>query len=547
MKGIELTLSPNNRDVIATIEPLLIEGKVEAKTLLHIFNTSEYCKFFLDESAITALSDAFESSVELEQMSALQQIIASAKDTNIEIEIDADKMSAQLTLISPYMGNLPTRDEIYATLQQHNISRGISSKRIDKLINTISHQEGGKRFMDTVAKGLNARSGKNSYIQSLVPCALERVLTPKYAEDDKIDMRDFGDILCVKKNDSIARRQPPSKGRSGFTVTGRIIPAEPGKWNPIKLGDNVFIDTADENLVLANIAGLPKVSNSKIEVDNVYVVDGVNIATGNIHFDGSVIVNGDINEKMRVIATGDVTVNGFVESAVIETGGDIIITQGASGKLQNLDCTFKAKGSVYIGHAQGISIDTNKDLIVDKQLAYSHVTCRGNITIGKLAKPMGKLFASTIVCSKTVRSGHVGAISGSSLVIDYTEMYITMVKKHEKLCSEYEKLASKNADHEITIAKISNSKPSKALQHKVKVMNEELALERVFLNWLRINVSQSKAEFDSFEERAKVVATSAIHSGVCIKLNNKQWLAKKEYQASAVVLQNKDWVYVPSV
>jgi uncharacterized protein (DUF342 family) len=389
--------------------------------------------------------------------------------------------------------------------------------------------------------------GKDSYIKALIPDALERMLTPKITDAEKVNMRDFGEIICVKANQAIAQRMPPTTGRAGFTVIGKELPSEPGNWKQINLGEQAYIEETQENIVLAKIAGLPKVSNAKVDVDNVFVSKGVNVATGNINFDGSIIINGDITEKMQVVAKGDVTVNGFVESAYIEAGGNIIITLGASGKLQNADCEFKSGGSIYVGHAQGVNIQANGDLIVDKQLAYSNVCCKGHITVGKINNPLGKVFASTISCNKSISAGHVGAVSGSSLILDYSESYNKMIETHERLLEQFESLSSTNADHEIKISKIKNRKPSAALEEKLALVTQELELERVFLNWLRINVDESKELIDNFAREAKVVANRALHHGVTIKLNNKKWQAKEEYKKCQIVIENKEWVYEPLI
>ena len=83
-------------------------------------------------------------------------------------------------------------------------------------------------------------------------------------------------------------------------------------------------------------------------VDDTFQTKGVNVGTGNINYEGAVLVNGDVTESMQVIAKGDVTINGFVESAVIRAGGDIIITEGAMGKMHEEDCQLIAKGSVFV-------------------------------------------------------------------------------------------------------------------------------------------------------------------------------------------------------
>lgn len=547
MKGLELKLSPNKRDVIIKLEPLLIESGLEGITVVQAFNQSKYSGYFLDESAVMSACDIFKDAQNNNEMDPIELTIAQAIDTEIEIGIAGDKMVAELTLTSPYMGDIPSVDGIFTILANHEIVRGISKKRIKKLLEKTSNADGGRHFSDLVAKGLPPRMGKDSYIKGLIPDALERMLAPVVTDGEKVNMRDFGEIICVKADQAIAQRMPPTKGRAGFTVLGKALPSESGKWKPINLGEHVYVEEIQENIVLAKIAGLPKVSNAKVDVDNVFVSNGVNVATGNINFDGSIIINGDITEKMQVIAKGDVTVNGFVESAFIEAGGNIVITLGASGKLQNVDCKFKSGGSIYMGHAQGVSIRANGDLIIDKQLAYSNVSCKGNITIGKIDNPLGKLFASTIKCNKTISAGHVGAVSGSSLVIDYSDSYNKMIDTHDRLVEQFDSLSSTNADHEIKISKIKNRKPSAALKEKLALVTQELELERVFLNWLRINVDESKELIDNFAKGAKVVANRALHHGVTIKLNNKNWQAKEEYGKCQIIIDNKEWVYDPLI
>ena len=271
------------------------------------------------------------------------------------------------------MGKVPTLDDLYTELKEFEVVRGISKKRLVKLLEKVNTAKGGEIFKETIAKGLPPKSGRESYIRELVPNALERMLTPKLTDDEKVNMRDFGEIICVKANQEIAQRMPPTSGRAGYTVMGNSLQPDSGKWKKIILGENVYLDENNENIVLAQADGLPKVAGSLVYIDNVFQTKGVNVATGNINFDGSIVVNGDITEKMQVVAKGDITVNGFIESAHVEAGGDIIVTQGASGKLQTLDCTFIAGGNIYIGHAQGISIKVNNDLIIDKQLAYSFI------------------------------------------------------------------------------------------------------------------------------------------------------------------------------
>src|SRR5690606_36649932 len=145
----------------------------------------------------------------------------------------------------------------------------------------------------------------------------------------RVDMRHLGDVICVKAGTPLLRRTPPSQGRTGFTVRGESLQPTPGEWLTLKPGSGSLISPDDENLLLAEIAGMPKFNNGDMWVDETFVCKGVNVGPGNSNYDGAVIVNGDVTEKMIITDSGDVTINGFVESAIIQAGGDIIITQGA--------------------------------------------------------------------------------------------------------------------------------------------------------------------------------------------------------------------------
>ena len=105
-------------------------------------------------------------------------------------------------------------------------------------------------------------------------------------------------------------------------------------------------------------------------MQDTYTSAGVNSSTGDIQFDGAVVVNGDVGEDREINASGNVTINGFVESAYIHSGGDIIISEGAIGKMHDEDCRLVAGGSVYVHHAQGLNIQAGTDVNIGTQLAY---------------------------------------------------------------------------------------------------------------------------------------------------------------------------------
>lgn len=547
MNGLQLSSSSDKKKLLMAIEPSLINATIEPKAIVLFVKNSAFADFFLSEEAIVSLVDKLRDALTNNKMEPIEGVIGEARDAVIEITVSDDKMSAELTITCPYSGSVPNVKSLRQSLSHMSIVRGVSNKRLGGLIQQASQAKPGVQFTHTIAKGLPSKSGKDSYIKQLVPNALERVLAPKSNDGQKVDMRDFGELLCVKPNQAIAKRVAPGSGRNGFTVTGEPLVANAGEWKKIKLGDNVYVADDQINQILAKVSGLPKYNGDVVGIDDVYMSKGVNVATGNIKYSGAIIVNGDVTENMKIVADGDVTINGFVESAYIKSGGNIIITQGATGKMQDIDCQLIAAGSIFLEHGQGLHLDAGKQINVIKQLAYSNIKCKENLVVGMVDNPQGKLFASVISCRKSIIAGNLGAVSGSNLSIDYSDAFNQLCDRFDSMTQLFKDLSTKNADHEIKIAKINARVRSGQHDEKIMNLNTELELERVFLNWLRISKDELKHEIDDFEMYARVIATKALFPGVSLKLNKTNWETKKENGRCQIGLEEGKWIYSPMI
>ncbi|MGB3726744.1 MAG: FapA family protein [Glaciecola sp.] len=541
--GIEFKTHKNGSVLFVVFEPLLITGTVDAKVLINAVQKSAYANYKINDNDVLDACALLTTRLSNNNMDPIDFIIGETKDAELDVIITADKMHAELVITAAYSGYTPNLSETISLLNEQEVHRGISQKRVQTLLNEANQAKPGLVCSAVIAKGLPAKAGKNSYLKPMLPNVYERILTPQTIENGKVDMREFGDILCVNANDIVAKRIAPTPGRTGFTVTNEILEATPGAWKKIRMGKNVYIPDSHENTVLAEIDGLPKFMNNKISVDDVLVTKGVNVATGNIKYSGSIIVNGDVAEKMLIQSDGDITINGFVESARVEAGGDIIITQGASGKMNETDCQLIAKGSLYLEHGQGLDIDTGVDLTIAKQLAYSNVICRGKVTVGRLPTPNGKVFASTIKCFGGLSAGHVGAVSGSELNLDFSQGYEMLSNKLDSMLSMFKELSTKNADHEIKVSQINNKKPKSKFKAQVDKLNEELELERVFLNWLRLNMEEIRTRTQNYEKNATINIGHTLYPGVTVKLRNSSWRVQKEFAKGSVIRENDKWVY----
>mmetsp|Transcript_60853 Transcript_60853/g.193068 ORF Transcript_60853/g.193068 Transcript_60853/m.193068 type:complete len:549 (+) Transcript_60853:497-2143(+) len=545
MKGVTLNLDISARELTATVDPLLIDDVLQPNELKTFIESSEYRDVFILENGISALCERSNGAKKANSLEEQTQVVGEVRDAKFTVNLKDEEMKAELVVESPCYGSIPSYEEVIAMLHENGVRRGISKKRVESLLFQASQVGSGFEFTDTVAKGLPPRDGKPSYIKAIFPNALERILEPQEAGNNKVDMRNLGDILCVKANIAVARRVPPSKGRTGFTVSGKPIKSKEGNWLPIKLGANTSISPEDENVIIADVTGQPKFAKNIMTVNDTFQTKGVNVGTGNINYDGAVIVNGDVTESMHVIATGDVTINGFVESANIQADGDIIITEGAMGKMNEEDCKLTAKGSVFVQHGQGLDIKAGKNLNVRKQLAYSRVNCKGKVTIGEPDKPMGSLFASSIQCGSTISAGTVGAVSGSALNIDFSDALNQLNTRYDSLLVYLKQLRENSFDHTVKLRDMKSKNVPSALNNSVSKIEALIESEKHLLDWLEITEQElSQAKVD-FEKNAKIVANKELFQGVSVKMNKTNWRSEKEYLKCVIKLSGGKWKYHP--
>ncbi len=549
MEGVSLKLEENNKDLVMTISPGAVKGRVESQILDNLIKNSEFADFYIFDDAINSAAASLKISQQTNKTAEIVERVAERRDADAKFTMDADEMHATLSIAAPYAGAHMPISDLLTQAKHAGIVRGLSKKRMQILLAESKQKSSGEIVENVIAKGLPVKHGKNSRIAPLVSNALERILRPQSVEGKKVDMRNLGEIICVKADTPISRRLPPTMGRNGYTVTGTPLDSEPGQWVSFKPGAGTKISDADENLLLAEINGMPKFKNEQMWVDDTFICKGCNVGTGNINYDGAVLVNGDVTEKMKIVATGDVTINGFVDSATIQAGGDIIITEGAMGKVtedsHDFGTSLIAQGSVHVQHGQGLDIMCNGNVTIGRQLAYSRIVCRGSVIAGPIEKPNGNLFSCEIQSQDAVRAGTLGAVSGSALTIDFSSGFNMLVEKKEQLDEMLQQLQRNFKRHEDKISFFKSRKIPSELSEKVLEAINLYNDEKHLMEWLEEKTLQVKKAKEQYTEEIGLFASQRLYPGVVVKLNNRTWKAEREYPKAKIHYYEHQWQYEP--
>ena len=312
----------NNIDL--HLVPIKGGDTITEATIHELIAESEYAKLQPNtaniKNAIAELNDVLKPLQENQTGREITYQVLERIDATITISIDPDEMGATAEITAAKGGKHLSAKAILEAAQSVGVKKGFSKEELVKLAQLAAKAESLSIVTLQIATGKLAINGKDAIVKPLVESAQSRILRPKKREDGSVDMRDLGDIVCVKVGDPLAKKIPLTSGEKGYTVTATPLIPEPGNDVSLISGDGTAISSKNENVLVSKKVGLPKIIPNGMEVDEIYKIKDVSVATGNVNFTGSVLIEGDVNEGMKVIASGDVTIGGFVfglDAAVI--------------------------------------------------------------------------------------------------------------------------------------------------------------------------------------------------------------------------------------
>jgi len=478
------------------------------------------------------------------------------KDAKIKVEIDTDEMAASAEISTAIGGKHLTAKAILKAAQDAGVVKGFSKEELVKLAQLAAKEEPGSSVKAKIAFGRDAQRGKDAKIKHLVQSAQDRILRPKEREDGTVDMRDLGDIICVRVGDALAKKVPLTNGVKGFSVTGTPIDAEPGEDLVLKAGDGTQVSPENQDLLISTKVGLPRIIDNGMEVDEVYKIKNVDVSTGHIKFEGSVIISGDVCEGMKVIASGDITVGGFVESAYLEAGGDITIAGGVIGRKQEVEeqnvsdiqmsVTIRCKGNLFAKYCQYAEVSC-KNFRVENQLMHSIVRVDEQLWLGTEEKANGKLIAGYVSAGTSVHAGTIGASAGSHTIFNFDKplekLEIKIANNDERYQVENDKTTElKNAVNKLK--KLPKDKARPDMLEKVLATYKHHASR---MGDIMNEKEQLESELLTFMEGVYVEATERMYQGVQLNVGKFNETTKREYGPSRLKYKERKVIIDPIV
>ena len=549
----------NNIDLV--LEPIKGGDTISTSSIQELIGASEFVKLRINngniKNAVAELNDVLKPLQDKKTGRTITYQVLERVDAKINITIETDEMGARAEITSAQGGKHLSAKAILTAAQEAGVKKGFSKEHLIELAQLAAKEAPNSQVDMQIATGKLAKNGKDALIKPLVESAQSRILKPKKQEDGSVDMRDLGDIICVKVGDPLAQKVPLTQGIQGYTVTATPLSPEPGHDIELVVGEGTNLSPKNNNVLVSEKVGLPKLINNGMEVDEIYKIKDVTVATGNINFTGSVIIEGDVTEGMKVTASGDITVGGFVESATLESGGDITISGGIIGRKHDIEKThitditmsvnINAKGSIYAKYGQYAQISSGKDVRIENQLLHSILDINGRLWVGKNEQASGKLIGGYTKVGTSVHAGMIGATAGSNTVINFEHKILKFNDEIHQL-EELLKIESDKTDElQAAINKLKKLPKEKAkpellakvvptYQHHANKMGELLNEKEVL-----------EASLQEYMVSVYIEATEKLYHGVELIVGDFNDRSRREYGPSKMIYRERKIIIDPIV
>ncbi|NPB08797.1 MAG: DUF342 domain-containing protein [Thermodesulfobacteria bacterium] len=352
----------------------------------------------------------------------------------------------------------------------------------------------------------------------------------------RLDYREMNYLVCVSPGEVIARKIPPTPGKTGRDVFGQRIPAPKGRDTPLKLGQNVVFEEKTGR-ILAETAGVVRFEDGRLEVLPEFTLEGdVNWDVGNIHFKGrKLTITGQVKRGFKLRIEGDLEIQGSVEDEVeIEVVGDLVI----QGLIHGRNLRIKGHKRASLGEVEYARLEIAEDLEVNEYLLQARATVGGNlmVTQGVGAIIGGEYFVRGNVTARVLGSGgQVKTLVRAGYDAD----------KMQKLEEVAEKLVLVRQEKRPLVLSLKKGlellRAGRLPPHKLRILEGTKERVRTLLEEEKRLVKEREEILSALREleRCRITALNRVFIGVTVGISRHTFTVTKPLGAGTFLLKGK--------
>lgn len=364
----------------------------------------------------------------------LTSAIIPPQNEYVRVLMDEERMNAVCRFYPPSNGgNLLTKDDIIAAMVKAGVKYGVDDMKISQFL------KDRKYCSDYIlAKATLPIQGHDAIITYHFNTDL--TMKPKTNEDGSVDFHKLDIISHINKGDLLATLTPVDFGKPGIDVCGK--PIKPNKViNRVLRHGNKITMSEDGLRLYSDVNGHVSLTDGRVFVSDSYeIAADVDSSTGDIDYEGNVVIKGNVITGFSVKAKGDIEVYGVVEGAYLEAGGQIVLRRGMQGMNKGI---LKAGSNIISKFIENAEVIAGGYINTDSIL-HSKVSAKGDIIVsGRRGFVTGGVIRSGTLISLKTSGSHMGTNTVLEVGIDprVLDEFKELEKQIASLKAEREKVA----------------------------------------------------------------------------------------------------------
>jgi uncharacterized protein (DUF342 family) len=345
------------------------------------------------------------------------EVVPVSFDGAVDIEISTNKMTADIIFHPPVEDGLPPAEkDITELLYNSRVLYGINEAYLKEIGAGLKNGDVPEEKV-TIAQGTPPNDGLNGKIT--YHFNTQTSLKPKQNPDGSVDYKQVDIVISVDKGEKLATLEPPKMGTPGKNLHGESIQCKDGVPAKLPIGPNTTVDPQNSDTLIASTNGIVRLVGSAVEVCEGFIINGnVDFSTGNVKYEHSVIVTGDVKSSFDIECGGDLQISGTIEDSTLKVGGNVLCRFGFCGQGKGL---IDAKGDVNLGFMKNQTVRSRKNVNIARESINSTIFAKETIQIhgNPLSVAGGYLTASESITVHSI-GNHSGIKTLCEVGFDFT-------------------------------------------------------------------------------------------------------------------------------
>ncbi len=454
--------------------------------------------------------------IEKKEVIFLSEKIGTSESETFILKMSEDRMKAIARFYPPSVGGaLLTESDIRNDLKRLSVVSGLNQVAIALFLTNRTYCTDIE-----IAKGVLPVHGTDARIEYYFNTDLS--VKPTLLEDGTVDFFHLNTMNHCKKGQLLAKLFKEDPGEFGESIIGERIKPRDVKKLALKYGRNISINEERTELI-SEVNGHVSLVEGKVFVSDIYEVENVDNATGNIEYEGSVQVNGTVCSNFRIKANGNITINGVVEGAYIEAGGNITIIRGMNGMNKGI---LKAGGNIIAKFIENATVVAD-GYIETEAILHSKVMSKDEINV---VSNKGYITGGIVSATKAIHVKHLGSPMGADTIVEIG--VDPALKERYKALDSAVRDAKKILDSIRPVIKATGErlkagaqlKPSQVLYFKQLALTSKQKQEQLQLDQTELESLEALMRANT---RAEVTVSGEVYAGTKIVISDVSMIVKE--------------------